>query len=135
MKDKTLHRDIIILSVVVFTFASVESIFIHLEYFPQFDNINGQNGNSNVTLKTALETYYLRSHGHWRKLMGYNPMLAVLAFVSHKFVVMCWNYVDLILIIFARALNFKFKGLCLVAEENLNVYKEAREIRPFSLAG
>ncbi len=67
--------------------------------------------------------------------MGYNPLLAVLAFVSHKFVVFCWNYVDLILIIFARALNFKFKGLCLVAEETLNAYKKAGEIKPFSLAG
>lgn len=135
MKDKTLHRDIIILSVIVFSFAAAESILIHMEYFPEFDNINGQKSNPNVTLKTSLETYYLRSHNKWRKLMGYNPVLAVLAFVSHKFVVICWNYVDLILIIFARALNFKFKGLCLVAEENLNVYKEAREVKPFSLAG
>ncbi|CAL8093418.1 unnamed protein product [Orchesella dallaii] len=134
VKDKTFPRDIILISTIVFVSATLETTVNHMEYFPQFDGINGMSVKNASKYGSALEAYYWRSNGHWGRHFGYHPLLAVLSFVSHKFVLFCWNYVDVLMIIFARALYFKFKGLCQIAVENLKSSKESLKIRPMGIA-
>lgn len=122
IKDGQLQRDITIIPLIVFTSAAFETTWKHLEYFAVFDiDSSGQFVMHNDTLgKSTLHIYYGRAYGNWEKYIGYHPALALLAFVSHKFILACWNYVDVLMIIFARCLYFKFKILCKVAEDNLN---------------
>jgi len=135
VKDKTFHRDIILISVIVFVSATLETTINHMEYFPQFDKINGMSLRNASKHGSSFETFYWRMNEHWGRHFGYHPMLAALAFLSHKFVLACWNYVDVLMIIFARALYFRFKGLCQIAEENLNTLKQSVPIRPMDSSG
>ena len=60
---------------------------------------------------TAFEVYYYRSHDKWAELIPYHPIIAFYVFISNKLALYAWNFMDLIITIFARALYFKFKAL------------------------
>lgn len=76
------------------------------------------------TNMTHLETYYWRAHPHWATVIGYNWFFAVLAFFHHKWLLYSWNYMDITIAIFGRAMSFRFKCLFEEAENKLLGSKE-----------
>lgn len=106
----------------MFTSVVSENAILHLEYFYQFDDINGHNikygkeRNMNISI---IQMYYHRAFPHWNESIGYHSILAFAAFISHKLALYGVNYVDVLLALFARALYFKFKAICKIAEEKL----------------
>ena len=61
---------------------------------------------------TALEVYYIRSHENWAGLIPYHPILGIYVFLSNKFALYAWNYMDITIALLSRALYQKFKVLC-----------------------
>ncbi|CAL8093411.1 unnamed protein product [Orchesella dallaii] len=120
-KDTYLYRIIVIISVIVFTSAVLENATIHMEYFEAFDDINGhivrygkETGNAPIH-----KMYYWRSHAVWNNAVGYHPIFLVIAILTHKWVLYGWNYIDVFMALFCRALYYKFKVLCKAAEDTL----------------
>lgn len=100
----------------------LENAALHMEYFVIFDNINGHTikyGKEQAKDASVIQMYYWRAHPYWNKVLGSHPILAVLAFLNHKFVLYGGNYVDILMSLFARALYFKFYALYKTAEEAL----------------
>lgn len=123
VRDKTLKRDIIIITLTIFSSSILETVILHLDYFPQLDFLSWRKRTQSEAMKkSTLEVYFDRSHPEWGRILGYhyNPMLAILAFTSHKLVLFCWIYADTFIILFARVLYFKFQELSKKAKENLN---------------
>ena len=61
---------------------------------------------------SALEVYYIRSHESWASLVPYHPILGIYVFLSNKFALYAWNYMDITIALLSRALYQKFKVLC-----------------------
>ncbi|CAL8093415.1 unnamed protein product [Orchesella dallaii] len=120
-KDTYLYRIVVIISVIVFTSAVLENAILHMEFFEAFDDINGH------IVKYGKETgdapihkmYYWRGHVFWNNVVGYHPIFMVIAFFTHKWVLYGWNYIDVFMALFCRALYYKFKVLCKAAEDTL----------------
>lgn len=120
--DKTLHRTIVVVSLVMFVSVVLENTVLHLEYFVQFDDINGHTikfGEEQAKNASIIQMYYWRAHPYWNTFIGYHPVLAFMAFLYHKLVLFGGNYVDILMALFARALYFKLNALYKVAEEKL----------------
>ncbi len=71
---------------------------------------------------SILEVYYLRSHKEWLRV--YNgtedaATLGIFVYTSNKLALYSWNFADILLILFSRALYFKFKMLNEVAAQRL----------------
>lgn len=75
---------------------------------------------------TELETYYWRAHYHWATVIGYNWFFAVLGFIQHKWILYAWNYMDIVVAVFGRAMYFRFKCLNEEAEKKLLGPEELR---------
>lgn len=69
--------------------------------------------------QSSLETFYWRSNPHWAAIFGYNGFFAVLAFIQHKWMLYTWNYLDVLIAVFGRAMYFKFKMLYELSNEHL----------------
>ncbi|ODM89736.1 Gustatory receptor for sugar taste 64a [Orchesella cincta] len=125
-KDQTLRRDMLIISVAIMASAVLENGVLHLEYIKELDFVNGRYNSNTTDNLTTLESFYWRSHYHWGKLLGYNWFLAVLAFVQHKWILYSWNYMDILIAVFARAIYFQFKSLYKVAKEKVLITHNSR---------
>jgi hypothetical protein len=64
-----------------------------------------------------LQRYYRRGHNNWNQLIPYNEFWAILAFISNKACIYVWNYTDVLIGIFARAIYMKFRKLHEAASE------------------
>lgn len=103
----------------IMTSAFLENGILHLEYFPALDFISGSKVANETTSLSPLESYYYKSHEHWAKFLGYNEIFAVIAFIQHKCILYGWNYMDIMIAVFSRAMYFKFKMLYKLATEKL----------------
>lgn len=115
--DTTLWRDTSFITGLILLSAILENGVLHLEYFRELRKING--GKFPNDNKTSLETYYVRAHHHLNQVLGYNPVMAVLAFLQHKLILYSWNYMDILIAVFARAMYFRFKSLYEYSVANL----------------
>lgn len=68
---------------------------------------------------TTLEAYYWRANETWATVIGYNWFFAVLAFLHHKWILYAWNFMDIVIAVFGRAMFFRFKCLYEEAEKKL----------------
>ncbi|CAG7727747.1 unnamed protein product [Allacma fusca] len=68
---------------------------------------------------TAWEVYYVRSHGQWVEIVPYHAAIAVYVFISNKLALYAWNYLDITIIVLARAVYFRFKALYDLGEAEL----------------
>ncbi|CAL8093433.1 unnamed protein product [Orchesella dallaii] len=124
VEDKTLRRDSIFICSLIMVSCVFENAVLHLEYVKELDDVSGAYDKydkfRNIsTNQSFLETYYWRSNRHWWDILGYNGFLAALAFIQHKWMLYSWNYLDIIIAVFARALYFKFKTLYELSDEYL----------------
>jgi len=78
---------------------------------------------------TSLETFYWRSQNHWANNIGYHWFLLVFAFIQHKWILYSWNYMDILIAVFARAMYFQFKTLYKVAKEKVVASHKSHESR------
>ncbi|CAL8093427.1 unnamed protein product [Orchesella dallaii] len=120
-KDTTLRRDMLIISGAILSSAILENGVLHLEYLNELDSISGEKYSNKTDNLTTLESYYWRSQSHWGNILGYNWALAVLAFIQHKWILYSWNYIDILIAVFARAMYFQFKSLYKVAKTKVLV--------------
>jgi len=71
---------------------------------------------------TFLENYFKKSHPEWRWLYDGGvdaPVMGAFVFITNRLNLYAWNFGDLLIILFARGLYFKFKRLNQVAEEKI----------------
>lgn len=142
-RDKTLKLTIILISVIMLSSAILENAVLHMEFFVAFDHINGicqmrnfwelvrkcqydfyaghtiKYGEEKAKNASLLQMYYWRAHPYWNNSIGSHPILWVLAFFNHKFILYGGNYVDILVPLFSRALYFKFNALYKTAEKAL----------------
>lgn len=74
----------------------------------------------NETNATVFEVYYERSFKGWTYIYNEStgaPFMAVFVFLANKFSLYSWNYGDLLIAVFSRALYYKFKRLNEVVQE------------------
>lgn len=116
--DVHLKRDTILITLCVMISAILENSVLHLEFIAAFDFISGTEFMKNTSDDMSiLETYYRRSHYHWANVLDYNGIVAVIAFIQHKCMLYSWNYMDIMIAIFSRAMYFKFKMLYEMSKE------------------
>ncbi|CAG7722153.1 unnamed protein product [Allacma fusca] len=113
--DITLSHDVKLVTAIVMTSAVLENVVGHLSLFPILVPENGA-VNSPVRNISAWETYYVRSHQLWANVIPFNLAVSIFVFISNKIGLYAWNYMDLTIVILARAMYFKFKALTLEAE-------------------
>ncbi|CAL8116987.1 unnamed protein product [Orchesella dallaii] len=117
--DRYFKRDITLITILILTSAIGENGVLHLKYIKAFDDISGNLHKNSTEKESVLETYYRRSHNHWAKKLGYHEIFVVLAFLQHKCMLYAYNYLDIMLAVFSRAIYFKFKMLYKLANEHL----------------
>jgi hypothetical protein len=78
--------------------------------------------NEPVTPGPILEVYYRRAYREWLSVYngtGGAQFLGVLVYTTNKMALYAWNFADILIIFFSRALYFKFKRLNELARERL----------------
>ncbi|XP_035701905.1 gustatory receptor for sugar taste 64f-like [Folsomia candida] len=99
----------------------LENVFWNLQYFPLFNGESAKFSFSGAPAShqedlSPLHNYYRVSHD-WEQLIPYHPFWGVFVFLTNKTSLYAWNYVDVLIGIFARALYGQFKGLYEIGSE------------------
>lgn len=104
----------------IMTSAFFENAIWHLQFFPSLDFIDRPNlRNVSTSFSSLLEHHYNKLHEPWAKYLKYNEFFGVITFLQHKCILYSWNYMDIMIALFSRAIYFKFKTLYKLAMENL----------------
>lgn len=111
LPDKTLRRDTILMISIVMTSAVLENLTLNCNYIREFTPIYSSDNIPNEVNKTTLEVYFQRANPRLYEVFGYNAGLAVYAFILHKFLLYSWNFLDIAIAVFARAMYFRFASL------------------------
>ncbi|CAG7718129.1 unnamed protein product, partial [Allacma fusca] len=106
--DPHLFRDVsVVASIVVFS-AVGENTFVNLRHVPIGPQDEKLMADLNVT---RWELYFSRAYKLWGSLVPFHHVTNIFLFLSDKLVWFAWNYTDLFIVVFSRALYFKFQAL------------------------
>lgn len=109
--DTTLRRDALIATATVMLSAILENGVLHLNFFSEFSSINSYQINSDVNNKPKFHQYFCHAFPRLYKIFGFNTAIALYATIQHKVQLYAWNFVDILIAVFARAIYFRFDKL------------------------
>ncbi|CAG7722117.1 unnamed protein product [Allacma fusca] len=111
--DAHLFRDVNLVATFIMASAIGENVFVNLRHVP----LGAETGELLKSLNiTAWELYFLRANKKWASLASYHHALSLYTFICDKLSLYAWNYTDVTIVIFARALYYKYQALYLEAE-------------------
>lgn len=138
-RDVKLPRNVYFLIAVIYLSAFIDIILSYLTSFPVYksrpsdyitasdfvtsavkvQNLTNSFAVSDTGALDPLHAYFIESHQLWAIYVPYHPTLALLLFMLTLISYNAWNFADIIIITFSRALYFKFKTLAIIVDERL----------------
>ncbi|CAG7824772.1 unnamed protein product [Allacma fusca] len=120
--DCTLRFEVNLIVGVIMGAALLENIGYNDYYHRIFPPNDEPSCNYSVSFLNPWETNYVESHRLWSNLIPFSLVSGILVDISNKLVVFTFTYMDLTIVVFSRALYFKFLKLKELAEQALVEY-------------
>ncbi|CAG7670356.1 unnamed protein product [Allacma fusca] len=117
--DKRLFRDVNLIAGIVMASAILENAFWHAALSPIIEKAKATNNTMTAENSSPWKNNYGRAQIMWASFLPENFITASLMFLSNKLAFYSWNFMDLFIVVLARAMYFKFKALCLQAKSEL----------------
>ncbi|CAG7828967.1 unnamed protein product, partial [Allacma fusca] len=118
-EDTSLKRDANLIFGIIFSSCILENLLQQAIKLSLFDWLQIKMNGTKTELNPLQAYYNTTTQPNWSIIIPYNPVFSVVGFIWNKCALYSWNFVDIFVILFARAMYFQFRAITSHTEQHV----------------